>query len=101
MTPATMLTKATARSPDLRRPHGAEADRFDDDALVMLRGIESVEARAVTLGSVMFRSAIFRFTIRASQRLPPHADQSTVKGGVPRVQWRGTAMDSFFRGPVQ
>ena len=61
MTPATMLTRATARSPD-RRPHGAEADRFDDDALVVLRGIESVEARAVTLGSVMFR-----FTIRASR----------------------------------
>jgi len=100
MTPATMLTKATARSPDLRRPHG-EADRFDDDALVMLRGIESVEARAVTLGSVMFRSAMFRFTIRASQRLPPHADQSTVTVADPRVQWRGTAMDSFFRGSVQ
>jgi len=66
MTPATMLTRATARSPD-RRPHGAEADRFDDDALVVLRGIESVEARAVTLGSVMFRSVMFRFTIRASR----------------------------------
>ena len=34
----------------------AEADRFGDDAPVMVRGIESVEVRAVTLGSVMVRS---------------------------------------------
>jgi hypothetical protein len=53
-----MLTRATVRSPDRRAVRAAEADRFGDDAPVMLRGIESVEVRAVTLGSVMVRSVM-------------------------------------------
>jgi hypothetical protein len=50
--------RATARIPDRRPAHAAEAVRFGDDAPVMLRGIECVEVRAVTLGSVMVRSVM-------------------------------------------
>jgi hypothetical protein len=59
----------------------AEADRFGDNAPVMLRGIESVEVRAVTLGSLMVCFMMFRGAMRASCRF--HSDLTSLQCQAP------------------